>query len=99
MGAPCRCSDCKSLGRTAYGRRKFRGFRRQRHGRAQLNDTLPRLEHYMVVGFMGGAILNADRFSAFRVGGALPFTSEFPFYLPGYFFEELSTEDFGLAYD
>src|SRR6185295_2884265 len=31
-------------------------------------------------------------------GGALPFTSEFPLYLPGYFFEELSTKDFGLAY-
>ena len=67
-------------------------------GRAQLNYTLPRLEHYMVVGFMGGTVLNADRFSAFRVGGALPFTSEFPLYLPGYFFEELSTKDFGLAY-
>jgi len=52
----------------------------------------------MVVGLMGGAVLNADRFSAFRVGGALPFTSEFPLYLPGYFFEELSTKDFGLAY-
>lgn len=67
-------------------------------GRAQLNYTTPRLEHYMVVGLMGGAVLNADRFSAFRVGGALPFTSEFPLYLPGYFFEELSTKDFGLAY-
>jgi hypothetical protein len=67
-------------------------------GRAQLNYTMPRWEHYMVVGFMGGAVLNPDRFSAFRVGGALPFTSEFPLYLPGYFFEELSTKDFGLAY-
>ena len=39
-----------------------------------------------------------SRFSAFRVGGALPFTSEFPLFLPGYFFGELSTKDFGLAY-
>jgi len=31
-------------------------------------------------------------------GGALPFTSEFPLYLPGYFFGELLTKDFGLAY-
>ena len=52
----------------------------------------------MMVGLMGGAVLNADRFSAFRVGGALPFTSEFPLYLPGYFYGELSTKDFGLAY-
>jgi hypothetical protein len=47
---------------------------------------------------MGGAVLNADRFSAFRLGGALPFTSEFPLYLPGYFFGELSAKNFGLAY-
>ena len=67
-------------------------------GRVQLSYTLPKSEHYMTVGLMGGAVLNADRFSAFRVGGALPFTSEFPLYLPGYFYEELSTRNFGLAY-
>lgn len=66
--------------------------------RAQVNYTRPGSEHYMMVGLMGGAVLNADRFSAFRVGGALPFTSEFPLYLPGYFYGELSTKDFGLAY-
>ncbi len=47
---------------------------------------------------MGGSVLNADRFSAFRVGGALPFTSEFPLYLPGYYYQELSSRNFGLAY-
>ena len=67
-------------------------------GRIQLNYTTPRSEHYIMAGIVGGTVLNADRFSAFRVGGALPFTSEFPLYLPGYFFEELSTKDFGLAY-
>lgn len=67
-------------------------------GRMQLNYTFPHTEHYVMVGLMSGVVLNADRFSAFRVGGALPFTSEFPLYLPGYFFEELSTKDFGLAY-
>jgi len=66
--------------------------------RAQFNYTLPNSEHYMVIGLMGGAVSHADRFSAFRVGGALPFTSEFPLYLPGYFFEELSAQNFGLAY-
>jgi len=67
-------------------------------GRAQLNYTLPKSEHFIVVGLMGGAVLNADRFSAFRVGGALPFSSEFPLYLPGYFYGELSAKNFGLAY-
>lgn len=67
-------------------------------GRAQLNYTTPDWEHNMMFGLMGGAVLNADRFSAFRVGGALPLTSEFPLYLPGYFYGELSTKDFGLVY-
>ena len=67
-------------------------------GRAQLNYTTPRSEHNILVGVMGGTVLNPDRFSAFRVGGALPFTSEFPLYLPGYFYGELSTKDFGLLY-
>jgi hypothetical protein len=90
--------------RTDDGNYGFAGDRRLREtshrffGRAQLNYTTPNSEHYMVVGLMGGAVLDADRFSAFRVGGALPFTSEFPLYLPGYFYGELSTKDFGLAY-
>jgi hypothetical protein len=90
--------------RTDDGRYGFSGDRRldatshRFFGRAQLNYTLPRSEHNMMVGLMGGAVLDADRFSAFRVGGALPLTSEFPLYLPGYFYGELSTKDFGLAY-
>ena len=90
--------------RSDHGRYGFAGDRKLEAtthkfwGRAQLNYTSPVWEHYMVVGLMGGTVLNPDRFSAFRVGGALPFTSEFPLYLPGYFFEELSTKDFGLAY-
>jgi hypothetical protein len=68
------------------------------YGRAQLNYTLPSSQHNMMIGLMGGAVVHADRFSAFRVGGALPFTSEFPLYLPGYFYGELSTKDFGLLY-
>jgi len=47
---------------------------------------------------MGGAVINADRFSAYRLGGALPFTSEYPLMLPGYFYEEVSAQDFGLLY-
>lgn len=90
--------------RTDAGRYGFAGDRQLEDtahrffGRAQLNYTLPDSEHNIMVGLMGGAVLNADRFSAFRVGGALPFTSEFPLYLPGYFYGELSTKDFGLAY-
>ena len=67
-------------------------------GSALLIYTTPQSEHYVMLGAMGGAVLNADRFSAHRLGGALPFTSEYPLYLPGYFHEELSTREFGLLY-
>jgi hypothetical protein len=67
-------------------------------GSALLAYTMPRSEHYLALGLMGGAVINADRFSAYRLGGALPFTSEFPLMLPGYFYEEISAQDFGLLY-
>lgn len=44
-----------------------------------------------------GAVLDADRFSAFRVGGALPLAGEFPLSVPGYFFQEFSARRFALA--
>jgi hypothetical protein len=67
-------------------------------GSALLIYTMPRSEHYVALGLMGGAVIDADRFSAYRLGGALPFSSEYPLFLPGYFYEELSTKDFGLLY-
>lgn len=67
-------------------------------GSALLIYTMPRSDHYLALGLMGGAVIHADRFSAYRLGGALPFTSEFPLFLPGYFYEELSAENFGLLY-
>jgi hypothetical protein len=67
-------------------------------GNAQLIYTMPRSEHYVALGLTGGAVINADRYSAYRLGGALPFTSEFPLMLPGYIYEELSAENFGLLY-
>jgi hypothetical protein len=65
---------------------------------AQLLYTMPRSENYIALGLLGGAVINADRFSAYRLGGSLPFTSEYPLMLPGYFYEELSAQDFGLSY-
>jgi hypothetical protein len=59
---------------------------------------MPASEHYVALGLMGGAVIKPDRFSAYRLGGALPFTSEYPLFLPGYFYEELSAQDFGLLY-
>jgi hypothetical protein len=67
-------------------------------GSARLIYTMPRSEHYLALGLTGGAVIHADRFSAYRLGGALPFTAEYPLMLPGYFYEEFSAQDFGLLY-
>jgi hypothetical protein len=37
---------------------------------------------------------DADRFSAWRLGGVLPLISEFPLVIPGYYYEELTVEKF-----
>lgn len=60
--------------------------------------TFPRSEQTVALGLAGGGMINADRLSAFRLGGALRFTSEFPLYLPGYYYQELSAQAFGLIY-
>ena len=67
-------------------------------GRAQLNYTTLEYKHYIVGGLQGGGTINADRLSAYRLGGVLPYTKEFPLPIPGYFFQELSAKSFGLAY-
>src|SRR5262249_34458479 len=41
--------------------------------------------------------LNADRFSAYRLGGFLPMAAEFPLTVPGYYYQELSAKSFFLA--
>lgn len=49
---------------------------------------------FTVIGGGSGAV---DRFSAYRLGGLLPFISEFPLALPGYYTGELSARRFGLV--
>jgi hypothetical protein len=46
------------------------------------------------VNFTAGTSGNADRFSAYRLGGTLPLASEFPLSIPGYFYQELSARNF-----
>jgi hypothetical protein len=43
-----------------------------------------------------GTTWDADRFSAYRLGGLLAFSSEFPLNIPGYFYQELSARRFAL---
>jgi hypothetical protein len=44
--------------------------------------------------FTGGGSTDADRFSAWRLGGVLPLVSEFPLTIPGYYYEELTATRF-----
>ncbi|NOS69796.1 MAG: hypothetical protein HOP33_07690 [Verrucomicrobia bacterium] len=53
-------------------------------------------EHLFEFSFTGGTSLDADRFNAYRLGGVLPFASEFPLSIPGYYYQELSAERFAL---
>ncbi len=81
------------------------GFNNDRHiqsashlfwGRALLAYTFPDSKQNFLVNLTVGTSANADRFSAYRLGGFLPLASEFPLSLPGYFYQELSATRFAL---
>ena len=46
------------------------------------------------ISMTAGTSINADRFSAYRLGSMLPLVAEYPLILPGYFFQELSADQF-----
>jgi hypothetical protein len=50
--------------------------------------------HKVNLAVTAGGSENADRFSAWRLGGVLPLVAEFPLILPGYYFQEISAEEF-----
>jgi hypothetical protein len=64
--------------------------------RALLKYTFEQSQQYVDVGLTLGATINPDRFGAYRLGGVLPFVSEFPLSIPGYYFQEISVEKFAL---
>lgn len=53
-------------------------------------------EHLVELRLTAGDSASVDRFSAYRLGGVLPFVSEFPLSIPGYYYQELSAEKFAL---
>jgi hypothetical protein len=65
-------------------------------GRALLAFTLPDWKHNFNVSLTLGTSMDADRFSAYRLGGVLPLAAEFPLSLPGYYFQEISAREFAL---
>jgi hypothetical protein len=64
--------------------------------RALLKYTFDQTEQLIVFGLTAGTSFESDRFSAYRLGGILPFVSEFPLNIPGYYFQEISAKRFAL---
>jgi hypothetical protein len=63
---------------------------------AALAYTLPRSQQSFYFRLTAGTSVDADHFSAYRLGGLLPLSSEFPLSLPGYYFQEISARQFVL---
>lgn len=88
--------------RTDYGPYGFNGDRateQQSHlfwTEADLTYTLPHSQQNFSLRLTAGTSVDADRFSAYRLGGFLPLVSEFPLSLPGYYFQEISARQFVL---
>jgi hypothetical protein len=76
------------------GDRVLEPFSQLAFARVLLNYTLPDSKQRFSLSLTGGGSGHADRFSAYRLGGNLPLSSEFPLLIPGYFYEELSATDF-----
>jgi hypothetical protein len=68
-------------------------------GRALLIYTLPESKQRFDISLTAGASMDADRFSAYRVGGNLPMGSEYPLIIPGYFEGELSARQYAIPLD
>ncbi len=83
----------------AYGFSGDRELNGQSHlfwAEAALAYTLPESQQSFYVRLTAGTSADADRFSAYRLGGFLPLIAEFPLSLPGYNFQEISARQFVL---
>ncbi len=64
---------------------------------AALSYTLPESQQNFFIRTVAGTSVDADRLSAYRLGGFLPMVAEYPLSLPGYFFQEFSARQFALV--
>jgi hypothetical protein len=63
---------------------------------ALLAYTMTNSGQSFYVNLTAGTSIDADRFSAYRLGALLPLVSEFPLSLPGYYYQEISAKQFVL---
>ena len=88
--------------RTDAGRYGFNGDRNVENnthlfwGSAALSYTFPESKQNIFARLIVGTSINADRLSAYRLGGFLPLIAEYPLSLPGYFYQEFSARQFAL---
>jgi hypothetical protein len=83
----------------AYGINDAYELNQQSHlfwSEAALAYTLPKSQQSFYVRLTAGTSVDADHFSAYRLGGFLPLITEFPLSLPGYFYQEISARQFVL---
>ncbi|MGA3283945.1 MAG: hypothetical protein ABSD57_05755 [Verrucomicrobiota bacterium] len=83
----------------AYGFGGDRELKEQSHlfwAEAALAYTLPKSQQSIYVRLTAGTSVDADRFSAYRLGGFLPLVAEFPLSLPGYYSQEIGARQFVL---
>jgi hypothetical protein len=59
---------------------------------AAMNYSWTNVGHKLCFAATLGGSHNADRFSAWRLGGVLPLVAEFPLELPGYYYQELTAK-------
>jgi hypothetical protein len=65
-------------------------------GQALLAYTMTNSGQSFFLSLITGTSVDADRFSAYRLGALLPLVSEFPLSLPGYYYDEISARQFVL---
>jgi hypothetical protein len=83
----------------AYGFDRDRELKEQSHlfwMEAALAYTFTNSGQSFYVRLTTGTSVDADRFSAYRLGGFLPLIAEYPLSLPGYFYQEISARQFAL---
>jgi hypothetical protein len=83
----------------AYGFGNDRSIEPHTHlfwGRGLIRYTFDESRQLVDLSLTLGSSVNPDRFSAYRLGGVLPFSSEFPLSIPGYYYQELSAKNFVL---
>jgi len=65
-------------------------------GSAALSYTFQESKQNFFIRLIAGTSIDADRMSAYRIGGFLPLIAEYPLSLPGYYYQELSARQFAL---